>query len=358
MTIPETGLGNLLKSDLDHVLNVSEPSFRALQGSRILISGGSGFVGKWLLSCLLHANQTLDLKASIAVITRNRSKLLSEICLAQEGRLEILEVDLCDASSLTLPSGSYFSHMVHLATPTTKATGSNDFANLKGATLNGLKLMVELAEKSFSPPTLLHASSGAVYGQQARNNNVIGEYEVKRDQVSLSEYGAIKLDAEEYVALSTKNKKILGTNPRLFAFMGPHLSLEDYAIGNFIRDASKSGVIHVKGHPLSRRSYLYPTDLVHLLLQLLVKPVQSPFNVGSNKHITMTELATEIAGNLNLKKVLYNFEEITPNHYVPMVNTIETMFDFEPTITLSQGIQKWLWWQRIQDLRTFNKKTI
>jgi nucleoside-diphosphate-sugar epimerase len=354
VTILETGLGNLLKSDLDHVLNVSEDNFRALQGSRILISGGSGFIGKWLLSCLLHANEVLDLKVSIAVITRNRSKLLSEICFAQEGHLEVLEVDLCNASNLALPSGTYFSHMIHLATPTTKATGSNDMVNLKGATLNGLKLMVELAEKSFSPPTLLHASSGAVYGQQARNKNVIAEYEVERDQVSLSEYGATKLDAEEYVTLSTKNRKILGTSPRLFAFMGPHLSYEDYAIGNFIRDASKSGVIHVKGHPLSRRSYLYPTDLVHLLLQLLVKPVQSPFNVGSNLHITMTELATEIAANLNVKKVLYSFEESTPNHYVPMVETIETKFDFKPTISLTQGIQKWLWWQRIQDLQEFN----
>lgn len=358
MVIPETGLGNLLISDLDHVLNISEPSLRALKGSRILMSGGSGFVGKWLLSSLLHANQALDLKMSIAVITRNRSKLMSEIRIAHEEHLEIMQVDLCDTSGFNLPSNENFSHMIHLATSTTVATGSNDSANQKCATLNGLKLMVELADKSFSPPTLLHASSGAVYGKQARNYKVIGEYEVNRKQVILSEYGAIKLEAEEYVSLATRNKKILGTSPRLFAFLGPHLSYDDYAIGNFIRDASKSGVIRVKGHPLSRRSYLYPSDLVHLLLQLLVNPVLSPFNIGNKKHITMKDLATEIASNLKVEKVFYEFEETEPNYYVPLINTIESAFNFEPSISLTLGIQKWLWWKRIQELNNFNKKTI
>ena len=99
-------------------------------------------------------------------------------------------------------------------------------------------------------------------------------------------------------------------------------------------------------------------DLVHLLLQLLVNPVQTPFNIGNKKHITMKDLATEIATNLNVKKVFYEFEENEPNYYVPLINTIETTFDFEPSISLSQGIQKWLWWKRIQELNNFNKKTI
>jgi dTDP-glucose 4,6-dehydratase len=353
MTFSETGLGNLLKSDLDHMLNLSEHSFRALTDSRILFTGGSGFVGKWLLSSLLHANKTFGLGMTFVVISRSKTRLLNELRLEDLSQIEVWEVDLQSEPDSSSPYGHGYSHMIHLATPTTKASGNDDVANLKSATINGLRLMINLAEKSISPPTLLHTSSGAVYGQEARLKKFIDETEVVTDPGALTEYGTIKLEAEEFVKKSTHEGKINGTNPRLFTFFGPHLSYDDYAIGNFLRDVTTSDVIKVKGHPQSRRSYLYPTDLVDVLLQLLVSPVKSPFNVGSKDEVTMAELASEIASHFMAKKIMYSLEDQIPNYYVPSIKTIEDKFNFTPSITLSEGIQKWIWWKKIQDLRNF-----
>lgn len=353
MALSETGLGNLLKSDLDHVLNLSEHSFRTLKNSRILLTGGSGFVGKWLLSSLLHANKTLGLGMTFVVISRSKTRLLNELRLEDLSQIEVWEVDLQGEPDSSSPFGYSFSHMIHLATPTTKASGNDDIGNVTSATMNGLQLMVNLAEQSTLPPTLLHTSSGAVYGQEGRSKKLINEIEVGSGIQTLTEYGAIKFEAEEFVKKSTLEGKINGTNPRLFAFLGPHLSYEDYAIGNFLRDATNSDAISVKGHPQSKRSYLYPTDLVHLLLQLLVNPVSSPINVGSGQGITMAELASEIASQFKGKKIVYSLEEQIPNYYVPSIKTIEDTFSFAPSITLSEGIQKWIWWKKIIDLRNF-----
>lgn len=350
MTVTEVGVGNLLSTDLNHLLNLAEPSFRALKGSRILVTGGSGFVGKWLVGNLLHANSTLNLDITFVVISRDKTRVLNELRLNDEGQLTVWETDLSKEFNPISPFGSSFSHMIHLATPTTRASGNREFVNVRKATMGGLELMVSLAERSSSQPTLLHTSSGAVYGQAARSSEFIAEGEVKRDQSKITEYGAIKLEAEEFVIKSTLEGKIAGTNPRLFAFFGPHLSFEDYAIGNFLRDATDTGVIHVK-HPQTQRSYLYPTDLVHILLQLLVNPIQSPFNVGNKQQITMADLATEIASQVKAKKITFGFEEVSPNYYVPMINTIEKNFDFAPSISLSQGIQKWVLWREIQARR-------
>ena len=351
MTVTEVGVGNLLSADLNHLLNLAEPSFRALRGSRILVTGGSGFVGKWLVGNMLHANRTLNLDITFVVISRDKTRVLNELRLNNEGQLAVWEIDLSKEFNPISPFGSSFSHMIHLATPTTRASGNRELMNVRKATIGGLELMVALAERSSSKPTLLHTSSGAVYGQNARSNEFIAEGEVKRDQGKITEYGAIKLEAEEFVIKSTLEGKITGTNPRLFAFFGPHLSFEDYAIGNFFRDATDTGVIHVKGHPQTQRSYLYPTDLVHILLQLLVNPIQSPFNVGSKQQITMVNLATEIASHIKAKKITYGFEEEIPNYYVPMINTIENNFNFAPSVSLSQGIQKWVSWREIQASR-------
>lgn len=353
MTLTPAVLGNLLKSDLDHSLNLSEHGFRTLKGSRILVTGGSGFVGKWFLSCLLNANNTFNLGISIVAVSRNKARLLKELNLGDQAQLDTWEVDLGAEPNGFSPHGYSFSHMIHLATPTTKASGNGDITNLKNSTINGLRIMVDIAQHSSCPPTLLHTSSGAVYGQKAKSNKFIDEGEASINREDLSEYGAIKLEAEEFVRKSTLEGKIKGTSPRLFAFFGPHLSYDDYAIGNFLRDAMSSDAIHVKGHPLSRRSYMYPSDLVHVLLQLLINPLSEPFNVGASQETTMVELASEIASQLRTKKIEYSLEEPIPNYYVPKINTIESRFDFAPSITLSQGIEKWIMWKKIQDLRRF-----
>ena len=46
-------------------------SWRAIKGQSIFITGGTGFIGKWLLATLLDANEKLNLDCSITVLSRD-----------------------------------------------------------------------------------------------------------------------------------------------------------------------------------------------------------------------------------------------------------------------------------------------
>ena len=59
--------------DLDHVLeHTSSDVWKALAGERLFVTGGTGFVGKWLLESLLWADKRLDIRISTFVLTRDR----------------------------------------------------------------------------------------------------------------------------------------------------------------------------------------------------------------------------------------------------------------------------------------------
>ena len=60
-----------LEQDLDDVLQQAAPVWSELRGARLFITGGTGFIGCWLLESLRHADQRLDLGVRATVLTRD-----------------------------------------------------------------------------------------------------------------------------------------------------------------------------------------------------------------------------------------------------------------------------------------------
>ena len=69
---------NPLSADLDWVLARLERPLSALRGRRIFITGGTGFIGTWLLECLAWANQHMDLRVSALILSRNPESFLEK----------------------------------------------------------------------------------------------------------------------------------------------------------------------------------------------------------------------------------------------------------------------------------------
>jgi len=62
---------NPLAADLDHILADTQGLWEPLRGQKILLTGGTGFFGCWLLESFARANDALGLEASALVLTRN-----------------------------------------------------------------------------------------------------------------------------------------------------------------------------------------------------------------------------------------------------------------------------------------------
>jgi len=63
---------NPLSLDLEFILNNTQGLWDEIKGQRIFITGGTGFIGCWLLESFAFANEKLNLGASTVVLTRNQ----------------------------------------------------------------------------------------------------------------------------------------------------------------------------------------------------------------------------------------------------------------------------------------------
>src|SRR5262249_22931244 len=104
---------NPLAGDLDHVLAHTGNLWEDLRGERIFLTGGTGFVGTWLLESLLHANDKLDLDVRAVVLTRDPERFHGKSPhLAAHPAVRVIAGDVGD---FEFPESS-FPFVIHAAT--------------------------------------------------------------------------------------------------------------------------------------------------------------------------------------------------------------------------------------------------
>ena len=328
----------LLSSDVEEVVTVAEDNLRKLDGTTIVILGGTGFVGKWLVSTLISARRKLSLNYEIYIVTRS-SLSAGEYFNASD--VIIIEHDLA-VGSLDLPKANYF---IHGATPSVPSTGSQNPIQVMNATTNGTISISGAVAKSPAPKSCLYLSSGAVYGSQSKDLIRQPESAVEFTNESLNSYGRTKLSNELMMARIKENFGVPVSQPRLFAFYGPHIALDaHFAIGNFFRDARAGRPVRILGNPSTTRSYMYPTDLIINLIQLMVNPEDRPINLGSSQPLTLRSVAEKICDMFGGIQIEETNPDSTLSNYVPETDWILGNSGIKPKVSFDEGLQRWDHW--------------
>lgn len=286
---------NPLAEDLDQILIRTNGFWEELRGQRIFITGGTGFFGCWLLESFAWANDKFDLKATALVLTRDSDSFRRKAPhLASHPAIHF---QIGDVRSFEFPDGA-FSHVIHAATDS--STGLNDENPLVmvDTIIQGTRHTLEFARSCRAEKFLL-TSSGAVYGKQPSEVTHLPEdYVGAPDPLNpRSAYGEGKRLAELLCTLYAKQYGINTKVARCFAFVGPYLPLDaHFAVGNFIRDGLEGRPIQVNGDGTPYRSYLYASELAIWLWTILFRGESyRPYNVGSDKEITIADLARVVA---------------------------------------------------------------
>ena len=334
--------GALLRADLEDVLERSRDAWGAFRGARIFVTGGTGFVGKWLLETFNHANDRLALGASAVVLSRQPSRFAAAFPhLAGNGGIQVVAGDV---RAFEPPAGS-FSHVVHAAVDVASPAGPLEVFDTIVA---GTRRVLEFASER-AIPELLFVSSGAVYGEQPADLACVpetfrGAPETTRPQ---SAYGEGKRAAEWLAsAYGVPAARIA----RCFAFVGPYLPLDaSFAIGNFIGDKCAGRPIEVKGNGTAVRSYLYASDLARWLWTILAngRPGEA-YNVGSEEGVTVRQLAERVAAiDPCVPVVVGNARASSPEtRYVPSTRKAREQLGLTPAFPLDESILRTLAWAR------------
>src|SRR5687768_5035300 len=84
----------LVRRDIEHVLS-DAAAFSQLQGAHVLLTGGTGFIGTWLLEALAYLNDNSLKPCTVYIPTRNRQAFISKAPhLAQRDEFVFIDGDI------------------------------------------------------------------------------------------------------------------------------------------------------------------------------------------------------------------------------------------------------------------------
>lgn len=343
-------LKNPLANDLDYILTQTLPLWENLRNQRILITGGTGFFGCWLLESFIWANEKLNLNAKAFVLTRDKQAFNRKWPrLAAQTCLQFWEGDVRD---FAFPTG-HFAYVIHAATDSHASLQGNNPLLALDTIITGTQQTLEFARLAQAKSFLL-ISSGAVYGKQSPTlSHIPEEYSCQPNLLhERSTYAVGKCTAEHLSCLYANQYNLDVKIARCFAFVGPYLPLDEhFAIGNFIRDGLKGKTITVNGDGTAYRSYLYAADLVIWLWTILFngKTLQ-PYNVGSDEAVSIADLAQCVATLFNPHLAVHiakaPAEQNHPERYVPDISRANQELGLVQKIHLNQALESTIKWYR------------
>lgn len=334
--------------DLDQVVDAVGPRWDRLRGQRLLLTGGTGFIGKWLLATFLHANRRLGLSACVVVLSRRPEAFLAEF------------PELRDSADVTWLSGDVrefalegavgCSFAIHAATDVVATTSPAEILDI---CVVGTQRVLSAMASGTQASRVLLLSSGAVYGRTPPDVPTIPEeWQGAPDPLAPSSaYGEGKRVSELLCAMAAKAQPGLEVSiARCFAFVGPHLPLDKhFAIGNFIGAAVRGEDIRIQGDGTPLRSYLYAADLAHWLWVMLFDATSGhAYNVGGAEALSIGDLAHRVNRVLNgsgkVRIAQTPRPGVSPQAYVPSVVRIGVELGLTPSVDLDEAILRTARW--------------
>jgi UDP-glucuronate decarboxylase len=299
---------------------------------RILVTGGSGFIGSNLTERLLGlGHQVLVIDNFYTSDKKNIQSLINN------PNLEVVRHDV------TNPYSAEIDAIYHLACPASPVHYQRfPVQTIKTCILGSIN-MLDLAQRLKVP--ILLSSTSEVYGDPTVSPQN-EEYWGNVNPIGIrSCYDEGKRAAEtlffDYHRQYNVNIKVA----RIFNTYGPNMSPHDgRVVSNFIVQALRSEDITIYGDGNQTRSFCYVSDLVSGLVKLMDSPknIIGPINLGNPNEFKVSELAELIIEKTKSKsKIVYmDLPQDDPRQRKPDINKARTTLDWNPIIDLSIGLDQ------------------
>jgi UDP-glucose 4-epimerase len=309
---------------------------------KILITGGAGFIGSYLVDRLLaNGEQVIVLDDLSGSSTENL--ILNEKSI----NLEIAQGSILDQELVTNLM-SEVTHCYHLAAALGVERINNNPIKSLEVNLAGSEIVLKAAADSGVRSLL--ASSSEIYGKNPKmplkedSDRVLGSPEIARWS-----YSEAKAMDELHAFELFKHKSFPVTIARFFNTVGPRQSGSyGMVLPRFVKAAISNQPLTVYGNGTQSRTFCLVTDVVDALVLLMdsKESIGQAFNIGSTNEITITELAQKVIKLTNsTSEIIYkkhsevfgdNFEE--PQRRVPDISKIKKVVGWQPKQSLDEVI--------------------
>jgi dTDP-glucose 4,6-dehydratase len=310
--------------------------------SRILITGGGGFIGRNLISFLLK-------NTDHQIVSINRSETMG----LYEGndRLKIIYCDLKDPIGRALEKTGEIDYIIHFAGSTDAKKSTVEPIKFVMNNVVGTANLLEYARRNATNlKKFLYFSTAEVFGG-APTGTIFKEDDAPSPQ---SPYAATKIAAEQLCAAYMHTYGLPVVVAYSMNSYGPHQA-EDKFIPLMIKKISmgeKTDIcLNPEGDVPNRRNYLHVDDLCDSIMFLIERGIAGEkYNISADVESNNLEVAQMLAKILN-KKLNYRLVKTVHNHLVLPRLSGEKLHQlgWHQKKTLEEGLKGLIEWKKTHD---------
>jgi UDP-glucose 4-epimerase len=305
-----------------------------IEGKKIFITGGAGFIGSTLTGQLVEKNR-------ITVFDNFSRDSLKDKPFRDHENLTVVQGDVLDSDAVARAMDGA-DIVVHCAAIAGIDTVIISPVTTMRVNMVGSANVLEAASKLERVDRVVCFSTSEVFGQLAfgaeeTSNTVVGQVGEARWTYAVSKL------AEEHMAIAYYQEKWLPTAVvRPFNVYGPG-QVGTGALRTFMLRALKNETIEVHGDGTQIRAWCYVDDMVEgtLLAMSHPKAVGESFNIGNARAVvTITGLANTVIRVLGSKsKITYTRKDyVDVDLRVPAVRKARELLGFEAEVDLEEGV--------------------
>ena len=299
---------------------------------RILVTGGSGFLGSHL--CERYLQDGHDVIAVDNFFTGRRQNVKH---LLDNNNFELIRHDV------TLPLFVEVDLIVNMACPASPVHYQKFPVQTLKTSLLGAINVLGLAKRTGA--RVFQASTSEVYGDPLVSPQE-EEYWGNVNPIGIrSCYDEGKRAAESLFFDYQRQFGIDIRVARIFNTYGPRMVADDgRVVSNFIVQALRGQSITIYGDGSQTRSFCYVEDLVKAIHKFTLTDglPSGPINLGNPNEFTMTQLA-ELVIELTKSKSKIEYLALPgddPKQRKPDISKAQEILNWEPQIQLKEGLQK------------------
>jgi UDP-glucuronate decarboxylase len=301
-------------------------------GKRILVTGGSGFLGSHLCEKLLREGHEV-----ICVDNFYTGRRSSIAHLLPNPNFEVVRHDIC------FPLYVEVDEIYNLACPASPIHYQFDPVQTTKTSVHGAINMLGLAKRVKAK--ILQASTSEVYGDPAEHPQR-ESYWGNVNPIGLrSCYDEGKRCAETLFFDYHRQHRLRIKVARIFNTYGPRMHPNDgRVVSNFIMQALGGNDITIYGDGSQTRSFCYVDDLVNGLVGLMDSPddFTGPVNLGNPVEFSILDLARKVITMTGSKSNIVNrpLPDDDPTQRRPDISMAEEKLQWRPSVPLDEGLGK------------------
>lgn len=290
--------------------------------SKVLVTGGAGFIGSHLVDALLNNGYAV--------------RVLDNLIYGQrewvDQRAEFINADICDLEACQHASKDVVG-IFHLAAMSRAGPSLENINTCTQSNVIGTQNIL-LAARTNKVSKLIYSGSSTYYGNRPSPQK---EYETPCDLLNF--YAVTKFVGEQYVSMFDKLYDLKTITLRYFNVYGPRQPQAGaYALvlGIFLKNWSEGKDLVIHGDGSQRRDFIHVHDVVRANIMSFESDIRDQiFNVGSGNNVSIKELADMISRHQIYENRRAGDADVT----LADIGHIQAQLGWSPDISFEEGLQ-------------------